>query len=459
MVRIYDTLTEEKVELKKTARPVKMFVCGPTVYDYAHLGHARVEIAFDNIARYLKTAGYNVFYLQNITDVDDKIIKRAADEKIAPQQLARKFEKEYLWDMKTLRIISIKRRARASSFIKEIQKQIQKILDRGLAYQTSSGIYFEVKKFPEYGKLSKQNLGELRPGWRIEPDPEKKDPIDFALWKLSSSQDDNLIWDSPWGRGRPGWHIEDTAITEKILGPQYDLHGGGVDLKFPHHESEIAQQESISGKKPFVKIWMHVGSLMVNNEKMSKSLGNFVTIRDFLQKHSVNTLRFIMAAAHYRSHINYDNHLIEQAENALGTLDDFVAKLDLIKTKGEISDVFRNSLKDREKSFIEVMSNDFNTSEAMATLFLVVNDYQEEIWRLSKEEAQLIKDFLLGKLSIFGIVFKKLAIPPQIKILVKKRELLRKGRKFNDADLLRDKIEALGFSIEDTPVGPCIKKI
>lgn len=459
MVRIYDTLSEEKVELKKTTKPVKMFVCGPTVYDYAHLGHARTEISFDNIVRYLESIGYQIFYLQNITDVDDKIINRAVDEKTTPQQLAKKFEKEYLQDIKTIKITTIKRRARASDFIKEIQKQIQRMLDGNLAYQTASGIYFDVSKFKDYGKLSKQNLDELRPGWRIEPDPQKKDPIDFALWKLSSSQDDNIVWDSSWGRGRPGWHIEDTAITEKILGPQYDIHGGGIDLKFPHHESEIAQQESISSKKPFVKIWMHSGLVMINGERMAKSLGNFVRIRDFLQKHSVNALRFIVASAHYRSPINYDNHLVEQAENALNALEDFMARLDLIKERGEAAETLNESLKSREKNFRESMNDDFNTAGAIASLFLVVNDYQEKIWRLNKSEAGAIKDWLIKKLDIFGIVFKKQAVPASIRMLVKKRELLRKDKKFNEADLSRDKIEALGYSIEDTPAGPLICKI
>lgn len=459
-VRIYDTLSEQKIELnpkRYTPNSLKMFVCGPTVYDYAHLGHARTEIAFDIIVRYLRDIDFNVFYLGNITDVDDKIINRAADEKITPQQLAKKFKKEYLQDMKTLRIVSIKRRVRASSFIKEIQQQIKKMLDAGLAYPTSSGIYFEVKKFADYGRLSKQNLEELKPGWRIEPDPEKKDPIDFALWKFEKDEE-KLGWDSPWGRGRPGWHIEDTAITEKLLGQQYDIHGGGMDLKFPHHESEIAQQESISGKAPFVKIWMHTGFLLVNGEKMAKSLGNFVTVRDFLRKHAVNALRFLAAASHYRSPINYDDRLVEQAKNSLATIEVFIDKLNLIKEKGELSEAVDQILKSSGKDFNESMNDDFNTPEALAAIFRLINDYQEKIWQLNKKEAQFIKQFILDKMKIFGIVFKKLAIPQQIKVLVGKRESLRKARKFNDADLLRDKIKTLGYSIEDTPVAPLISK-
>ncbi|MEK7146691.1 MAG: cysteine--tRNA ligase, partial [Patescibacteria group bacterium] len=280
-LKIYNTLSGKKESLKKPAnRALKLFVCGPTVYDYSHIGHARTYLFFDIFARYLKSLGFKTFYLQNITDIDDKIINRANREKKNISAVARFFEKEYYRDMKTLAVESVDCYGKAGDFIKEIQRQIQTLVKKGFAYKTKNGVYFEVKKFKNFGKLSRQNLNALRPGWRIEPDPGKKDPLDFALWKFSEQKP---YWPSLWGKGRPGWHIEDTAITGKIFGSQYDLHGGGNDLKFPHHEAEIAQAESASGKKPFVKIWLHTGFLLVNGEKMSKSLGNFITIKDFLK--------------------------------------------------------------------------------------------------------------------------------------------------------------------------------
>ena len=452
MVRIYDTLSERKVELKKTDKQIKMFVCGPTVYDYAHLGHARTEVAFDVIARYLRSAGYDVFYLENITDVDDKIIVRAVNEKTTPQIIAKRFEREFLKDMKAIKVTSVSKRARASSFIKEIQNQIQRLLDKNFAYKTSSGIYFDIKKFSDYGKLSKQNLDELRPGWRIELDSEKKDPIDFALWKFGKEE---LSWPSPWGVGRPGWHIEDTAITEKIFGQQYDLHGGGLDLKFPHHESEIAQQESVSGKKPFVRIWMHSGFLLVDGEKMSKSLNNFITIKDFLGKFSANVLRFLIISSHYRSPINYNNAVVRQVVSSMGTIEDFLGKLNLIKLKngGEIN----ISAGDYENEFIESMNDDFNTPQALAAVFKLINDYQDKIWKLNKAEAQYLKNWITEKLNLFGLIIKKPVIPMEAKKLIKEREKLRMQKKFNESDLLRRRIESLGYNVEDTPAGPFYK--
>ena len=452
MVRIYDTLSEQKVELKKTDKQIKMFVCGPTVYDYAHLGHARTEVSFDVIARYLRSAGYDVFYLENITDVDDKIIVRAVNEKTKPQMIAKRFEKEFLKDMKAIRVISVTKRARASSFIKEIQNQIQRLLDKNFAYKTSSGIYFDIKKFSDYGKLSKQNLNELRPGWRIELDAEKKDPIDFALWKFGKEA---LSWSSPWGEGRPGWHIEDTAITEKIFGQQYDLHGGGLDLKFPHHESEIAQQESVSGKKPFVKIWMHAGFLLIDGEKMSKSLNNFITIRDFLGKFSANVLRFLIISSHYRSPINYNNAVVEQVISSINTIEDFLGKLDLIKSENDGK--INISVSEYEKEFIESMNDDFNTPRAISSVFKLLNDYQDKIWKLNKAEAQYLKNWIIEKLNLFGLIIKKPAIPMEVKKVMKEREKMRKQKRFNEADLLRGRIKSLGYNVEDTPAGPFYK--
>ncbi len=468
MISLYNTLTESKEFLEKSrGRKLKLFVCGPTVYDLPHLGHARVEVVFDVIVKYLRSVGYKIFYLGNITDVDDKIIERGVDPKV--------MEREYLKDMRALGISAIDRRARASVHIKEIIRQIKGLLDKGFAYTTKNGIYFSVRKFPDYGRLSKQNLNELRPGWRIEPDPEKKDPLDFALWKFVNSDtkksrihanDTNkYIWLSPWGAGRPGWHIEDTAITEKYFGPQYDLHGGGADLKFPHHESEIAQQESLSGKKPFVKIWLHVGLVMINNEKMAKSLRNFMEVRGFLKKYSANVLRFMLISSHYRSPVDFTEGLAGQAEAALGTVEGFVGKLDFIKNikpKAENLNKIKISknqkIQNYEQQFNEAMSDDFNTPEAMAVIFQLINDYQNKIWRLAKKDAKEIKKFIEIKLKLLGIEFKKEAVPARIKALVDKREKLRGEKQFDKADELRDRIEAMGYQVEDTPLGSLIQR-
>lgn len=444
-------------------RPLRLFVCGPTVYDYSHIGHARTYLAFDIIVRYLRSQTIPVFYLQNITDVDDKIIERAKIQNISPQKIAQIFQKEYRQDIKTLGITSVNQYAPASKFIKEIQKQISRLIKKGYAYQTKSGIYFEVKKFSGYGKLSKQNLDALRPGYRIEPDPEKKDPMDFALWKIHKYSEP--LWPSPWGTGRPGWHIEDTAISEKFFGPRYDLHGGSMDLKFPHHESEIAQQEAASGKKPFVKIWMHTGFLLVNNEKMSKSLGNFITIKDFLKNYSPEVLRLIIVSHHYRSPINYNESLAEQARASLKNLRHFISKLNLIKTKRAglepaekiTAENIKTLIKKTDKAFHNAMEDDFNTQDALAELFKLINIIEPKIWSLRRSEARLIKDIIVKNLAVFGISLKKTEkISPAARKIVKERELCRAHKQFIQADALRKKAEGLGYIIEDTPAGPLI---
>src|SRR3989338_3419706 len=453
-MKIFNTLTEKKEDLPEKKK-LNLFVCGPTVYDFSHIGHARTYLAFDNIVRYLRARKIKVFYLQNITDVDDKIIDRARLQKTAPKTIARSFEKEYYRDMKALGVSTVDRYARASDFIKEIQKQIARLIKKGFAYQTGSGVYFEVKKFSDYGKLSKQNLEALRPGYRIEPDPEKKDSLDFALWKIKKG-DDEPSWLSPWGEGRPGWHIEDTAISEAFFGPQYDLHGGAVDLKFPHHESEIAQQEAASGKKPFVAIWLHTGFLLINGDKMSKSLGNFLTIRDFLKKHSALILRCLVLLHHYRSHFNYTETTIEQAENGLQNLRLTLERLRFIEhsSKAKKSFEIKEFITAADRDFYRAMDDDFNTPEAVAALFKLITPLQNKLWLLSGAQAKELSRFLLKKLELLGIAFITSPAPLKARTLLKQREKLRGNQQFIQADGLRKKLSALGFTVEDTPLGP-----
>ena len=363
--------------------------------------------------------------------------------------------------MKALRVTSVDRRARASAFMVEIRRQIKRLMDKGFAYATASGVYFDVRRFPEYGKLSKQNVGDLRSGWRIELDNQKKDPLDFALWKFTKAND-AVSWPASWGRGRPGWHIEDTAITEKILGQQYDLHGGGIDLQFPHHECEIAQAEALSGKKPFVKIWMHVGVVMVDNEKMSKSAGNSVTIREFMQKYPVNVLRFTLVSVHYRSPLHYTVSFAEQSLAALQTIENFLYTLDFIASVGPgkaiaVRPLVRQSLDHARAAFIRAMDDDFNTPEALGVLFSLINNYQKKLWELDPVEVTAVRHFLLKKCAHFGLLFKTAVIPASIRVLAQKREALRAARDFASADGLRLKIEAQGYILEDTPLGPLIK--
>ncbi len=495
MLKIFNTLTQKKEIIKSPAnqKSLKLFVCGPTAYDYSHIGHARTYIAFDIIVKYLRSQKYKIFYLQNITDIDDKIINRAQKQKKNPLTLARFFEKEYYRDIKTIGVKSVNKYARASDYIKEMQKQIKRLIDRDFAYITKNGVYFEIKKFKKYGELSKQNLRELKKGTRFEIDKFKRDPLDFVLWKTDKSESNCLhyyekdceqipvkkkrinakkykpiminkepLWHSPWGLGRPGWHIEDTAISEKFFGPQYDLHGGALDLKFPHHESEIAQQEAASGKKPFVKIWLHTGFLLVKNEKMSKSLGNFITIRDFLKKYPPEILRFIVFSHHYRSPINYNEKLADNAQKSIDTIKEFLEKLEFVKkSKIQIHSRYSEIIQAiliADKKFNQAMDDDFNTPKALSAIFDFISSFQDKIWQIETSHHKTIIKFINEKLDIFGIKIKSAKIPQKIKNLARQREKLRNNKQFIPADLLRKKIESLGYIIEDTPIGPLVKR-
>ncbi len=455
-MRILDTLSGKKIEIEKTKTGLKFFVCGPTVYDYSHIGHARTYIVFDSFVKYLRFLKNKVFYLQNITDIDDKIISRAKDRNIRPERLAKQFEKEYLKDIRALNVNSVNKYAPASKHIKEIQKQIAALFKKGFAYETKNGVYFKVKKFKNYGKLSKQNLSELRHGYRTETDPQKKDPLDFALWKKTK---EIIGWDSPWGWGRPGWHIEDTAITEKYFGPQYDIHGGANDLKFPHHESEIAQQESASGKKPLVKIWMHTGFLLTKGDKMSKSLNNFITIREFLKKNSSNDLRMLVLSHHYRSPVDYNSEVLAQTKKSLKNIEEFITTLKFVELRGANKKGEADAKKIEEKfenNFKHAMSDDFNTPKAFSEIFNLINQINPIVWRLSKEEAREIKASITRYLKLFEINLAPVKIPLKIAKLAQKRQLLRENKHFVPADGLRIKIERLGYLIKDTPLGPFI---
>lgn len=462
-MRILNTLTSKKEEfLPLKEKKVGMFVCGPTVYDYSHIGHARTYIIFDVIARYLCHKGYKVNFVMNITDIDEKIISRAKEEKKNWKEIAEFYEGSFMNDIKALGINSVNKFARATDHIKEIIKQIQVLMEKGFAYQAGDGVYFDISKFDEYGKLAKRTAEQAEDAVsRIDDSVSKKNKGDFALWRLSTSGEP--AWPSPWGEGRPGWHIEDTAISEKYLGEQYDVHCGAQDLIFPHHEAEIAQQESASGKRPFVKYWLHSGFVTINGRKMSKSLKNFITIKKLLEGYSSEAMRFMFISAYYRSPIDFNESLIKQSEAAIQRIWELVKKLELVKKSGpkqethEFDEIIKNTKLELESK----MDDDFNTPEALAVIFNFIRLVNAAIAEnsLDRKSAERVLKFFSEIDEIFGIVPKaESPIPDNISEMVFERERLRKEKTWLEADKVRDEIQELGYSVEDTPYGPFVKK-
>nr|WP_319372631.1 cysteine--tRNA ligase [uncultured Methanobacterium sp.] len=458
MITVYNTLSRRKEIFKpREGNRVKLFVCGPTVYDNSHIGHARTYISFDVIARYLKYRGYSVFYVQNITDIDDKIINRARETGEDTLQLARKFEKKYIEDMKSLGVENVNLYARATEHIGEIINQIETLLEKGFAYETDSGVYFDESRFEDFGKLSNRNIEDLNVH-RINPDTSKRNPGDFALWK---KKDERPYWDSPWGPGRPGWHIEDTAITEEYFGPQYDIHGGGLDLIFPHHEAEIAQMESASGKKPMVRYWMHTGFLNVLGEKMSKSLGNFITIKDLLQEYPPEVFRFFVLSTHYRSPIDFSKEILEQSQNGLKRIYKLTETIeDLLESDipeiGKADTEHDQLLRETRKNFLKAMDNDFNTPFALSSIFDFIRDMNREINELnvSKNTLLNIKEFIneIGDILGFEFVLNKShgdATDELVNILTDVRDKLREKKDYELSDEIRSKLNDLNIVIED----------
>lgn len=458
-LRFYNTLTRKKEVFKpREDKRVDLFVCGPTVYDRSHIGHARTYIVFDIFVRYLRSIGLKVSYLQNITDIEDKIIVRAQKIKQDPRKLARKEEQNYRRDMTKLGIESVDRYARASEHIPQIISQVRLLLEKGHAYETKNGVYFDITTSKDYGKLSHQNIRKMKAAVRIEKDPHKRHAVDFVLWK--NAKPGEPVWASPWGPGRPGWHIEDTAIAEKYFGQQYDLHGGALDLIFPHHESEIAQMEAISGKKPYVRFWLHAGFLTVKGTKMAKSLGNFITIEDMLAKHRKEAFRLLTIQTHYRSPIEYTDDLMEQAEAAVDRLAEFRERLKQKKMedgKWKMGALLKTV---REKFFAH-LQDDFNTPKALGALFTLVRTINPLIDKntLTKKDGESVLELFRDADALFGILPKEIrgGIPAHIQRLVGERERMRKQKQWPEADTLREKIKKMGYVVEDTDYGPHIK--
>jgi cysteinyl-tRNA synthetase len=463
VLRVYNTKSRSVEEFKPLhGNRVNIFVCGPTVYDHSHVGHARTYLAYDIIVRYLRARGYSVFYLMNLTDIDDKIIDRANILGQDPLGLADGFAKEFFRDMESLGIMSVNLYAKASEHVPEIIAQISTLIEEGYAYQVEGGVYYDVSKFSDYGKLSGQNIEQLSTH-RIDPDPRKRSVVDFALWK--SKKPGEPSWDSPWGKGRPGWHIEDTAITTTYFGPSYDLHGGGLDLVFPHHEAEIAQAEAATGVKPLVKYWIHGGLLMVAGTRMGKSMGNFVTIKEALQKHDNEALRLYYAMSHYRSQLEFDESNITQAEQVLDKLRSVYSQFRSLagnqkNPRGDVKKEVEQLTTQAKEKFNEAMDDDFNTPRALASIIAFGKDIEPYAAQQINESSV---ELVLSVFDYFGKVFGILqqANPRQsktleslLKVLLVMREDARKRGDWAAADRIRDSLTEAGVALEDTSTGP-----
>jgi cysteinyl-tRNA synthetase len=457
---LYNTLTKQKEEfepLKEGA--VGLYLCGPTVYDAAHLGHGRSAVSFDMIRRYFIYRGYKMKFVSNYTDIDDKMIKRAEEKNTTVAELAEKIIPMYVKDYGDLHIMTPDELPRATGYIKEIIELIKKLEEKGCIYELDDGLYFDIKKFPEYGKLSKQKLEELQMGARVEVNENKRNPQDFAVWKKEKPGEPS--WDSPWGKGRPGWHIECSAMSSSLLGETFDIHGGGADLMFPHHECEIAQSESASGQQ-FANYWLHNGFININEEKMSKSLGNFITLRDVLNKYSGEVVRLLYLQTHYRSPINFTDSLLEQSKNSIERIHDFVRSLQREKPEGEEHEDIVGLVTLSQEKFESGMDDDFETPEAMAALFELIKEVNvfTSNNELNTGDQRILLDYL-GKIDeVFAFIFpKEEKVSLDVEKLIEERKQARENKDFKRADEIRDMLKEKGIVLEDLPEGTVWKSI
>jgi cysteinyl-tRNA synthetase len=470
MLKIYNTLSRKKDAFRPINPPrVGMYVCGPTVYGPGHVGHARTYVAFDIIRRYLEYRGFKVKYVMNITDVHDDIFKAMRREKLSLSALTDKYTSLFLKEQKLLGIKKADYYPRVTKHVKEIINFVKTLIKRGFGYRENGSIYFDVSKFKDYGKLSRIKIEKAIPGTRVETDKyEKKEAIDFALWKEKKPKEPS--WSSPWGEGRPGWHIECSVMSQKYLGKQFDIHGGAKDLIFPHHENEIAQSEAATGKKPFVKYWMHSGLLTINGQKMSKSLGNYIEITQALERWPVRVIRLFVANSHYRSPQDWSKKALKQAKKEINKIDEFTDKLKSIKSSSKKlgkrkEKAVKNLIKETKKKFEIAMNDDFNTPQALAVIFRFINEGNSLIakGKLTPPQARDTLKILKEIDKVFSFIFwgkeKKLKIPDSIAKLVQEREKARKEKKWKAADEIRKKIRKAGFLIKDTKEGPKIKKL
>jgi len=430
-----------------------MFVCGPTVYDSSHIGHGKTYVAYDIVARYLKFLGYSVFFVLNITDIDDRIINRAKETGEDPLTLSDRQAQAYYKDMTDLRVQSMNLYAKASDFIPEIIDQIKGLIDRGIGYQIPGGVYYDISKFPEYGKLSRQNLEQLTVH-RVDPNPEKRNPGDFVLWK--SQKPSEIAWNSPWGKGRPGWHIEDTAITLTFFGATYDLHGGGTELIFPHHEAEIAQAEGLTGEKPLAKYWLHTGLLSIKGQEMHKSLGNFITIQEAIRTSSVDALRVLYASTHYRSPLDYTEEALTQAASLARRFRRARDQLTILAQDSRKPQPIAERNKEIEQirgEFMLAMDDDFNTPRAL-TAYIKLIELAEGTGLYPDDASPILLEAINELGSILGLFEEQTAatlnVSQLIDLLKSLRNELRSKKDYSLSDRIRDKMTQLGIIVEDT---------
>ena len=446
-MKILDTLSKNEKELDISGK-VRIYLCGVTVYDESHIGHARTIIVFDVLRRYLESKGVEVEFIQNFTDVDDKIINRAKRENVRASAISSRYIENYYNDFDDLNVLRATRYPKATEHIQDMQDLIQDLLKKKIAYVSKNGVYFSVSKFPEYGKLSKKKIDDLLAGARVEVDQAKNDPLDFALWKFS---DEDPSWDSPWGRGRPGWHIECSSMSIKYLGENFEIHGGGRDLIFPHHENEIAQSESYTSK-PFAKIWMHVGMITINGEKMSKSKGNIKSIRHVLQNWGPNIIRLFCLSGHYSKPIDYSEELLQENVTKWRQIESAYYEMKL-SIGNEDTTKIENIISESKKEFDSALENDLNTHLALSTFFKFVNQINQLAASdsLTKSNANVSLLYFEKMANILGLILPKISETEinSINELIQNRELLRAQKKFQDADKIRDQISQMGIVLID----------
>ncbi len=456
-MKLFNTLTGKKEEfIPIEAGKARMYSCGPTVYNYFHIGNARPFIIFDTLRRYLEYRGYEVNFVQNFTDVDDKMIRRAAEEGTTVKALADKYIAEYFIDAKGLGIAPATHHPRATENIDAIVTLIKTLVEKGYAYVVDGDVYFDVKKFKGYGKLSHQPLENLEAGARIEVGDKKKDPMDFALWK--AKKEGEPAWESPWGEGRPGWHIECSAMANKYLGKTIDIHSGGQDLVFPHHENEVAQSEA-ANDAPFAHYWLHNGYINVDNRKMSKSLGNFFTVRDVAKEFDYEVIRFFMLSAHYRNPINFGHDLLKQAESGLERIYTCLANLEFLQkncTGKQDAAAAISMCKTLKERFLAAMDDDLNTADAVSVIFDAVKYANTELdGDCAKEAADALCALIRELGGVLGLLSKKeeTTLDKEVEALIAKRTEARAARDFAKADAIRAQLKEMGITLEDTPQG------
>ncbi len=463
-MQIYNSLSRKKETfVPVTPGEVRMYACGPTVYNYFHIGNARPFIVFDVLRRYFESRGYRVTFVQNFTDIDDKMIKRANEEGITVRQLADRFIAEYFTDARALGIRPATVHPLATEHMPQIIALIDKLIENGLAYEVDGDVYYRVHAFPGYGSLCGQDLADLESGARVSADERKEDPLDFALWKAQKPGEP--AWESPWGMGRPGWHIECSAMSMTYLGETFDIHAGGKDLLFPHHENEIAQSEGATGK-PYVRYWMHNGFINIDNEKMSKSLGNFFTVRDIAAEYDLEAVRMFMLSAHYRSPVNFSRELIQQAQSSLSRLYGAQGQLAFMlenaadRPMDEAELAFAAEADKAVEKFNAAMDDDLNTADAIGAMF----ELAREVFKLpqngvSREAVRLGQDKLSQMADVLGLMSKKTdGLPADIQAMVDARVEARKAKDWKKSDELRGLITAAGYILEDTAAGQKVRK-